>query len=246
MGPGWELTSSAVMPAYTTDLTFGESHQALRLGIADGANTAGISAAGQNVVLPEGATSIVLSFRYYPLYDDPPGPGDVQYVDVYNAETSQLAGRALGDQRNDRTWLTTDYDLTAEAGQTVRLVFAVNNDGEEGRTAMYVDNVSVLACNFRNAVAPATVSTPVSTVAATPVMTATVTPSPSPAVSERNDAPRSAVAIELPAVRQPMADEGIDTRAWMARLGTVSMLLGVVGIIGFVALVIIGAVRARD
>lgn len=238
IGPGWELTDSAVMPAYATEITFNQSYQALRLGITDGANVVGVSAASQNVTLPPDATSIVLSFRYFPLYEEPPGAGDLQYVDVYNVGTGQLAGRVFGDQMNDRTWLTTDYDLTAQAGQTLRLIFAVNNDGAEGRTAMVVDQVSLMACSFRSLTSPETLAP------LTPLATE------SPAVSQLISTPRAPVAVELTAARQSLADEsageGINTRAWMARLGTVSMLLGVLGIIGFVALVIIGAVRARD
>lgn len=223
-GPGWELTGATGLSIYTSEITFNESHLALRLGITSGENVPSISTAGQPIALPDDATSIVLSFRYYPLYEDPPGPGDLQYVDLYNVATGQFAGRALGDQMNDRTWLTTDYDLTAQAGQTLRLVFAVNNDGVEGRTAMYVDNVSILACYFRNIVSPGLLATPTQL----------------PATSKLLTTPRSPAALELPA-RQDLAERDENPRAWMARLGTVGMLVGVLGLIGFVALVIMGA-----
>lgn len=223
-GSGWELTPDAAAPTYATEITFNRSRQALRLGITSGENVPSISAAGQSITLPDDATSIILSFRYYPLYEEPPGPGDLQYVDLYNVATGQFAGRALGDQMNDRTWLTTDYDLTAQAGQTLRLLFAVNNDGVEGRTAMYVDNVSVMACYFRNLVSPGLLATPTQL----------------PATSKLLTTPRSPAALELPA-RQDLAERDEAPRAWMARLGTVGMLVGVLGLIGFVALVIMGA-----
>jgi hypothetical protein len=231
-GAGWELTTDAAAPAYTTAITFNRSRQALRLGLTAeeaGGNIASISLARQAITLPDDATSIVLSFRYFPIYEAPPGPGDLQYVDLYNTATGQYAGRALGVQRDDRAWLTTDFDLTAHAGQTLHLVFAVNNDGVEGRSAMVVDNVSVMACTFRNLVSPGFLTTPTQI----------------PASSNFAATPRSAAALELPARTAP-ADGDANPRAWMARLGVVGMLVGVLGLIGFVALVFMGAQRGQD
>lgn len=151
---GWTMLQSPAAPLYTGEQTFNGSSQAMRLGIMEGDNLASISAIDQIVSLPADASSIVLSFRYMPLYGDSPGPGDLQYVDIYNVLTGQFAGRALGTQANDRTWLTADYDLTMQAGQTIRLVAAVNNDGVEGRSAMYVEQFSIRACNFGDLVNP--------------------------------------------------------------------------------------------
>jgi hypothetical protein len=228
---GWTLGGGAAPPAYATELTFNDSRQSLRLGVTDGPNVASISLADQELALPKEATSIVLSFRYYPLYDAPPGPGDLQYVDLYNATTGQFAGRALGVQINDRTWRAADYDLTALGGQTVSLVFAVNNDGVEGRTALYVDNVSVMACHFREIVSPG------------PELESTATPTP--ALSQAVATP-TVTTLELPAVGQPLDTQTDGTRTWLTRLGVVGVLLGVLGAIGFVALIVIGTMRARE
>ena len=228
----WTLTTGAGAPVFATEQTFNASRQALRLGITQGTNAASISAADQELALPPNASSIVLSFRYYPLFDEEPGPGDLQYVDLYNAVTGQFAGRALGAQLNDRAWLTLDYDLTALAGQRVSLVFAVNNDGVSGRSAMYVDNVSVKACSFVELTTPRPEGT-------------RPTATPDLARSDRTpggplDAPTDVALTST----EPAA--AMVAPVWLTRVGAVGVLAGVLGAIGFVALVIMGATRRED
>ncbi len=194
----------------------------MRLGILDGDNLASISAVDQVIVLPVEANSIILSFRYYPLYDADPGPSDLQYVDIYNVLTGQFAGRALGTQSNDRTWRTADYDLTMQAGQTIRLVLAANNDGVEGRSAMYVDNVSIMACNFADLIAPG------------------VGPTADPAlgVSNRNVSNQEPVLLAGRESTQPSN--------WLSRLGAMGVLAGVAGVIAFAVMVVVGTLRSPD
>src|SRR5690606_30576804 len=43
-------------------------------------------------------------------------------------------------------WNTGRYDLAALAGKEVLLTLSAQNDGEPGRLAMRVDDVSILAC----------------------------------------------------------------------------------------------------
>jgi hypothetical protein len=118
----------------------------LRLGLTGGVNVEGISATQQIVHLPKESNQITLSFRYFPLYEQPPSQGDFQYVDIYHAESGQFVGRALGVQRDDRIWIEREYDLSSLAGEPIRLYFMVSNDGTGGAIAMYVDDVSILAC----------------------------------------------------------------------------------------------------
>jgi hypothetical protein len=218
-GVGWNLLQGPAAPIYTNEQTFNGSSQAMRLGIISGDNLASISAIDQMIPLPEDADNIVLSFRYYPLSEEKPGPGDLQYVDVYNVLTGQFAGRALGTQANDRTWLTEDYDLTTQAGQTVRLVIAVNNDGVEGRSAMYVDNVSIKACNFGDLVAPG------------------AAPTVDPALGLRN----RPVADQAPILLA--GRESQDSSGWLARLSAIGVLASVAGVIAFAVMVVIGTLR---
>jgi uncharacterized repeat protein (TIGR01451 family) len=217
----WNLLQGPAMPAVDSEVTFNNSPHSMRLGIVSGDNLASISAINQMIALPADANSIVLSFRYYPLYDAAPGPGDLQYVDIYNVMTGQFAGRALGTQSNERTWLTSDYDLTSLAGQTVRLVLAVNNDGVEGRSAMYVDNVSIMACSFGDLVAPG--SGP------------TAEPSLGSGRGSQNSVPILLAGRE----------QGQNTTL-LARLSAIGVLASVVGVIAFAVLVIMGSLRSTQ
>jgi hypothetical protein len=218
-GLGWNTLQGPSAPIYTSEFTFNNSEQAMLLGILEGDNLASISAIDQVVDLPADASSIVLSFRYYPMYEQEPGPGDLQYVDIYNVMTGQFSGRALGTQANDRTWLTADYDLTMQAGQSVRLVLAVNNDGVEGRSAMAVDNVSLLACDFGDLVNPGSA------------------PTPDPALGA-SDRP---VAEQLPVLLA--GRENPEPSNWLARLSAMGVLASVAGVIAFAVMVVVGSLR---
>lgn len=148
-GVGWSREGSKILPVYATPEATTNSTQsgiAIRLGGMGEVSVAGISATQQLVQLPKDSNQITLRFRYYPLYEEPLSEGDFQYVDIYHGETGQFMGRALGVQRNDRAWIEHEYDLSAFAGESVRLFFMVSNDGIGGNIAMYLDDVSILAC----------------------------------------------------------------------------------------------------
>jgi hypothetical protein len=238
---GWNFNESVSPPAVTDDVFFGDSGQSLRLGIADGDNVASISAADQTVDLPAEATSIVLSLRYYPLYDEEPGPGDLQYIDIYNAMTGQFAGRVVGAQLNDRRWLGATYDLTPLSGQAIRVVFAVNNDGVAGATAAYIDDVSILACNYD----------------ATPTPDSSVQPETTPATQEDADETQPPASEDeqsgaeaTPSVETSLAGEDTTAlsgaRVWLARMFTGAVMFGVLAAIGAAAIVIMNSTNSPD
>jgi hypothetical protein len=220
LGMGWSHEGSRILPEYsapaTTDIAI-QTNRAIRLGLV-GDNSSvpgvsGISATQQLVQLPADAKRIALSFRYFTLYETPPSPGDFQYVDIYQSSTGQFLGRVLGIQQNQRTWLTRNYDLTALAGEEIRLFFMVSNDGVGGRIAMYVDDVSILACRTNEGV-------PLNTFAAAPVEQSIQQPLPThtqPAVVSTL-APSDQLGAHPPAKGSPF--------------GRLSGLLAVVGIAG--------------
>lgn len=176
----WSILASARPASYVTGITHTVGGYAMQLGIVDLPNATSISAVEQTINLPAGAGSIVLSFWYYTSYDASPGAGDLQYVDIYNSFNNQLIARVISEQSNRRQWVMEDFDLTPFASQQIRLVFVVNNDGLNGRTAMYVDDVSILACNSTITPTPTFTSTAPPTDTGTPAPptgTATFTPS---------------------------------------------------------------------
>jgi hypothetical protein len=168
-GAGWSQEGSKILPEYSVpEVAAGATDQggmAIRLGLVGNVAVSGISATQQLIDLPKETNRITLTFRYYPLYDTPPSPGDFQYVDIYHGESGQFAGRALGVQQNERVWIERSYDLSTYAGEAVRLFFMVSNDGVGGSIAMYVDDVSVLACRVakppQNSLAAAPVQWPI-------------------------------------------------------------------------------------
>lgn len=149
-GMGWSHEGSRILPVYSAPALTGAdvppSGLAIRLGLTEAITVAGISAVQQRVQLPAERNQITLNFRYFPQYEAPATRGDFQYVDIYHGESGQFLGRALGVQRDDRTWIERDYDLSALAGEAIRIFFMVSNDGEGGNIAMYIDDVSILAC----------------------------------------------------------------------------------------------------
>ena len=97
----------------------------------------------QEVVLPEN-TAIRLSYWSYPICEMHDA-GDVHYVVL---EDEAGVDRWLrGDTRDTRTWEWYEHNLTAYAGQTVKLYFGSYNDGDAHRTAMFVDDAVLEVCD---------------------------------------------------------------------------------------------------
>jgi hypothetical protein len=71
---------------------------------------------------------------------------DAQYVILYDESGVKL--RTLWSARLDnRSWTQHgSFDLSAYAGQAVRLYVGVFNDGDGAPSGMYVDEVSLVAC----------------------------------------------------------------------------------------------------
>ncbi len=157
----WFFPPSLNPPVYDNSTQF-TGNYSLLLGNVGQANVASSSRAEQTIALPANASSIILSFRYYGRTDDEValGANDRQYLDIFDANTNQFIVRQFEARNKDRLWLGAQYSLTAYRGRTVRLSFGVDNDGQNARLAMNLDEVSLYYCT----------STP----------TATATPSPFP------------------------------------------------------------------
>lgn len=197
----WLTLQSPNLPSYTNERTFNASTQSLRLGNSLGTspNVQSVSEVRyKSLQLPIGATSIILRFRYYPAYEANPGT-DLQEADLYDATTEQLLRPLLSIQANDQDWRLGNFDLTPFAGRIVSLRFRVRNDGQLGRTLMYLDNVEIEYC------AQAPLPTNTATVTATPTATglATATPTPTPTATSLTPTP-SVTAPPVTAI--PTAD----------------------------------------
>jgi hypothetical protein len=139
-------------------------------------DTYSYSSAYQSVVIPGNAASAVLSFWYQPhsedrtwtrstvemdavlgslearlrgevlpQWDPPPPANDYQLVLILDRRYNILQ-RIVYSNRNDGTWIHQTADLRAYRGKRINLYFDVINNGRNGRTWMFVDDVSLQVC----------------------------------------------------------------------------------------------------
>jgi len=112
----------------------------MRLGSDTGDHGVGWSEVQQAVDIPGGATYAHLSFYFWPVqaWEE----GDYARFRVLRASDGAelFADRwAIRDQR----WNVRTYDLLDYGGQQVKLSFGVYNDGCDGITAVYLDDVEL-------------------------------------------------------------------------------------------------------
>ncbi len=201
---GWELVSAD----YTTVRAY-LSTQSMRLGIVDTDNVPSISYIQVTMDLPSLAlsptTDLTLSMRYWSIISGGDVGNDLQYVDVYNAYNNQFLKRIWfsktstpildmnGDGKNDEVdakiqdWPLMRESLNDIKGMTnrIRIFFAVTNDGGGGTTALFLDDLTLRACDDQPTATPTRTLTSTSspTATRTPSVTPTATTSPSPTAS---------------------------------------------------------------
>ena len=156
----WGLAGTALPPSYSTAKAYA-GDRSLRLGIVDSANLDASDSLYQDIALPDSAQHFTLSFHFWASHEDAPG-SDMQLLDIYEATTGVRLAQPWARLSNERSWQFQLIDLTHFRGRTLRIEFGVHNDGSGGRTALYLDDVSLLACEPD----------------ATPFVTPFVTPSP--------------------------------------------------------------------
>lgn len=188
----WQTFGAESPPAYTTSPVF-SGEQAMRLGIVEGANLPIINGVRQSAFLPNSASSLILGFHYRPIHESLPGD-DLQYLDIYDANSGLKLYQLHGALNNSPTWIFLQYDLTPLKGKTIRIEVGVRNDGGGGRTALIIDDLSLLSCDA-GAVPTATPTglsllptptpttpfltlTPTASVSPVPTISATATPVP--------------------------------------------------------------------
>lgn len=193
----WQVIASTRPPMYSNEQTFNNSLQSMRLGNGlEALNVESVSEVRYKpILLPYGATRIILRFLYYPLYEAAPG-ADLQQADLFDATTDQLLGSLLNSQEDSRTWKARDFDLTLFAGRSVSLRFRVRNDGSAGRTLMYIDNVELEYC-AQNPL-PTYTPTGLPTPSSTPLPTNTPTLLPTAATLTPTFTPIAVTSVPLP------------------------------------------------
>jgi len=165
----WVKSPGARPPVFTTD----EQHSDLRscrLGIAPPTSDfAGTSSVLQTFGIPTDTITATLSFWAWRGSEEPGATGqafgqalegislqdlvyddDVQEVLLFSrgnpGDPWLLLAELERNKETNATWEESVYDLSAHAGLEIMLYINVYNDGTDGRTWMYVDDVSVELC----------------------------------------------------------------------------------------------------
>ncbi|HIP97707.1 MAG TPA: hypothetical protein EYH32_10885, partial [Anaerolineae bacterium] len=146
IGEGWEMPHTPRPAAYTT-VQVHSGRRAARLGIEGAAlNVYSFSSVQQFVAIPAGATDAHLSFfvLHSPSSAQGGDSGDYGYVVLQDAHQ---VWRILSIIRQSSSgWQRVEVDVSPYAGQTVLLRFGVRNDGQGAALAIYLDDVSLQAC----------------------------------------------------------------------------------------------------
>ena len=101
----------------------------------------GLSWARQTVTLPPATGTARLTFRYRTGSRDADSERDFFLAAIAGADDQPL--HALRRHGGQSEWQTVEADLTAYAGQTIGILFAVRNDGQAGQTWAEVDDVAL-------------------------------------------------------------------------------------------------------
>ncbi|MFQ5399049.1 MAG: carboxypeptidase regulatory-like domain-containing protein [Anaerolineae bacterium] len=156
----WELPLNEFPAAYSTTAAH-SGGRSMRVGIINLAdNRLSYSSARQWVQIPANAASATFSFWLYPVSGEAPlifpaswqAPDvrdgalvdDAQFVLLFDQSGQQHT--LLFQRRNDQTWMSHQFDLISFAGQTIQLYFGAFNNGFDGVTGMYADDVSLHVC----------------------------------------------------------------------------------------------------
>ena len=140
----WGLSGTALPPSYSTAKAQ-TGTRSMRLGIVDSANLGVSDGLYQDVALPNSMQHFTLSFHYWPIHEAAPG-NDAQILNIYEATTGVRLAQPWSRLSNTQAWQFEQVDLSHLRGRTVRIEFSVLNDGGGGRSALYLDEVSLLAC----------------------------------------------------------------------------------------------------
>jgi photosystem II stability/assembly factor-like uncharacterized protein len=159
---GWELPITPI-PGEYSEVVAHNGRRAMQLGLHNESNMVGYSSARQLIHVPADARVAALEFHLYPVSEEvalasqsallpagklaeptAPATGDAQYVLLLDPTTGAVEAELYWGLTNTQAWQPVRVNLAEYAGQTWRLHFGVYNDGANGRTALYVDDVSLL------------------------------------------------------------------------------------------------------
>ena len=166
---GWTWKAGQVRPPVYSDEYAAAGFWSMRAGIPlwAGSNVQSTSEFYQDVHIPSSASSATLRFYVYTTSEDTftglespaPAPGDIwdsimepvidtQYAYVLRPSNNSVLKKLFWwPASNTHDWIYYEYDVSAYIGQDVRILFGAYNDGFGGKSAIYVDQVFLDACD---------------------------------------------------------------------------------------------------
>jgi hypothetical protein len=135
----WRIMHTAYWAGYSISRAH-SGWRSMRLGVDAGPNIYSYSSAQQTVHMPGGLTEAQLSFYYFPLCAE--GPDDSIYFCVLRASDDSILECTFWMDYN-QAWNLRTFDLLEYAGQAIKVHFGVRNDGLDGLTAVYLDDVEL-------------------------------------------------------------------------------------------------------
>jgi hypothetical protein len=143
-GTSWEVQHSTI---FDVDIAPHSGTKAAYLGGYDNAQ----DGLYQQVVIPADTVTATLSYWWYLFTVEPDHPHDYLYVEVYDTSGVLIAEVArFDDGATPDTWQQATADLSAYAGQTIRISFRIETDGQH-RSSFYVDDVVLDICRRQSA-----------------------------------------------------------------------------------------------
>ncbi len=159
----WEIPSTEY-PAVYSNAQAHSGSRSMRTGITDPAqNRSSYSSARQMITVPAGTSSATLTFWLKPYsaqvvgnsvlaepaigtqVDSVQMSGDVQYVLVLDSNFN-IIQYLVWQISNSQAWTQYQLNLAGFAGKTIWLHFGTFNDGLEGVSSMFVDDVTLDVC----------------------------------------------------------------------------------------------------
>ena len=191
-GHGWMFGDTKLRAHYST-ATAHSGQRSVLLGNRDyhRPNIRSYSSVSQRVHVPGGFASATLSFWNWNLSDL--DPGDYQEMVILDGRTGKTLAILWRTNHASTQWEYQQFDISRFLGRDIVVYFNVFNDGDGGRAAMWIDDVSLKVCGPA-AVQPLPPSSPTQVVPPTPATNPTPLPAPSTLP------PQSSVPILTPTV----------------------------------------------
>jgi hypothetical protein len=200
---GWDLPITEYSAEYSQEEVFAGSWS-VRTGITEPQdNVESWSSVSQLITIPPDIDSATLTFHLLPKTSESPNlaipkdmaearnamasamrsqVGDAQWVFVLD-QHGNILERLITMRSNDDAWSSYSFDLSAYANTTIRIYFGAFNNGWDGVTALFVDEVQLTLC-AAEAPPPTQTPTPSPTVPPTDTPQPTDTPTNTPVPSD--------------------------------------------------------------